>query len=78
MDTVKQAEMFASVRAAFDIPRDQAMKLRDFPTLAHVIRFALGKRTAARLRCRGSAGRGRPPSKPSRPRSEFPGACPFR
>jgi len=40
IDTVKQAEMFASVRAAFHIPRDQTMRLRDFPTLAHVIRFA--------------------------------------
>jgi acyl carrier protein len=40
IDTVKQAEMFASVRAEFNIPRDQALRLRDFPTLAHVIRFA--------------------------------------
>ncbi|HUK19086.1 MAG TPA: beta-ketoacyl synthase N-terminal-like domain-containing protein, partial [Bryobacteraceae bacterium] len=40
IDTVKQAEMFASVRAAFGIPRDPNLKLRDFPTLGHVIRFA--------------------------------------
>src|SRR5581483_1608710 len=40
IDTVKQAEMFASVRAAYNIPRDENMKLRDFPTLAHVIKFA--------------------------------------
>jgi NAD(P)-dependent dehydrogenase (short-subunit alcohol dehydrogenase family) len=40
IDTVKQAEMFASVRAAFNIPRDENLKLREFPTLAHVIRFA--------------------------------------
>ena len=40
VDTVKQAEMFASVRAEYHIPRDETMKLRDFPTLAHVIRFA--------------------------------------
>jgi NAD(P)-dependent dehydrogenase (short-subunit alcohol dehydrogenase family)/acyl carrier protein len=40
IDTVKQAEMFASVRAAYNIPRDETMKLRDFPTLAHVIKFA--------------------------------------
>ncbi|MGH9523508.1 MAG: phosphopantetheine-binding protein, partial [Terriglobales bacterium] len=44
IDTVKQAEMFAAVRAAYDIPRDQNLKLRDFPTLAHVIRFAMEKR----------------------------------
>jgi acyl transferase domain-containing protein/acyl carrier protein/NAD(P)-dependent dehydrogenase (short-subunit alcohol dehydrogenase family) len=40
VDTVKQAEMFAAVRAAYNIPRDETMKLRDFPTLAHVIKFA--------------------------------------
>ena len=40
IDTVKQAEMFAAVRAAYNIPRDEALKLRDFPTLAHVIQFA--------------------------------------
>ena len=40
VDTVKQAEMFAAVRAAYNIPRDESVKLRDFPTLAHVIRFA--------------------------------------
>ena len=40
IDTVKQAEMFASVRAAYNIPRDENLKLRDFPTLGHVIQFA--------------------------------------
>jgi malonyl CoA-acyl carrier protein transacylase len=39
VDTVKQAEMFASIREAYDIPRDSNLKLRDFPTLADVIRF---------------------------------------
>ncbi len=34
VDTVKQAEVFAAVRARFDIPRDDNLKLRDFPTLA--------------------------------------------
>ena len=47
VDTVKQAEMFASVRAAFNIPRDQALRLRDFPTLAHVIRFAEERQAGA-------------------------------
>ena len=53
IDTVKQAEMFAAVRAAYNIPRDENLKLRDFPTLAHVIKFArerqpgLAKATAA-------------------------------
>jgi acyl transferase domain-containing protein/NAD(P)-dependent dehydrogenase (short-subunit alcohol dehydrogenase family) len=40
IDTVKQAEMFAAIRAAYNIPRDEHLKLRDFPTLAHVIQFA--------------------------------------
>ena len=40
IDTVKQAEMFAAIRAAYNIPRDESLKLRDFPTLAHVIKFA--------------------------------------
>jgi NAD(P)-dependent dehydrogenase (short-subunit alcohol dehydrogenase family) len=47
IDTVKQAEMFASVRAAFNIPRDENLKLRDFPTLAHVIQFAKERSAAA-------------------------------
>ena len=43
VDTVKQAEMFASVRASYNIPREENLKLRDFPTLAHVIQFARDK-----------------------------------
>ncbi len=44
VDTVKQAEMFAAIRAAYDIPRDDNMKLRDFPTLAHAIQFVYSRR----------------------------------
>ncbi|MGA9565608.1 MAG: SDR family NAD(P)-dependent oxidoreductase [Candidatus Korobacteraceae bacterium] len=47
VDTVKQAEMFAAVRAAYNIPRDEGLKLRDFPTLAHVIQFAQTRRPKA-------------------------------
>jgi malonyl CoA-acyl carrier protein transacylase len=39
VDTVKQAEMFAAIREKYKIPRDDNRKLRDYPTLAHVIRF---------------------------------------
>jgi acyl transferase domain-containing protein/acyl carrier protein len=39
IDTVKQAELFASVREEWGIPRDEKRKLRDYPTLQHVIRF---------------------------------------
>ena len=44
VDTVKQADLFASVRAIYNIPRDENRKLRDFPTLAHVIGFVHEKR----------------------------------
>jgi len=47
VDTVKQAEMFAAVRAAYNIPREENLKLHDFPTLAHVIKFALDKQGVA-------------------------------
>ena len=39
VDTVKQAETFAAVRETFDIPRQDTLKLRDFPTLKHVVGF---------------------------------------
>ncbi len=44
IDTVKQAEMFAAIRAAYDIPREDTLKLRDFPTLAHAIKFVYDRR----------------------------------
>jgi len=63
IDTVKQAEMFAAIRAAYSIPRDENLKLRDFPTLAHVIQFA-----------RDRAGLGAPASIASTPQQEARGA----
>jgi acyl transferase domain-containing protein len=45
VDTVKQAEVFAAVREQFGIPRDDNLKLRDFPTLAHVIGFVRDRAT---------------------------------
>jgi acyl transferase domain-containing protein/acyl carrier protein len=39
IDTVKQAEVFALVRETFNIPRQDTVKLRDYPTLRHVIGF---------------------------------------
>src|SRR5208282_3542047 len=44
VDTVKQAEMFTAIREIYSIPRDENRKLRDYPTLAHVIRFVYDKR----------------------------------
>ena len=72
VDTVKQAEMFAAIRETYDIPRDPNLKLRDFPTLAHIIRFAQG---AAARRRRRSAGRGCRRRRAARRRSH-PGAHP--
>ena len=39
IDTVKQAELFAQVRETYGIARDDSLKLRDYPTLNHVIGF---------------------------------------
>jgi len=39
IDTVKQAEVFALVRESFGIPRQDTLKLRDYPTLRHVVGF---------------------------------------
>jgi NAD(P)-dependent dehydrogenase (short-subunit alcohol dehydrogenase family) len=45
VDTVKQAEVFAAVRARFGVERDETLKLRDFPTLTHVIGWIRDKTT---------------------------------
>jgi NAD(P)-dependent dehydrogenase (short-subunit alcohol dehydrogenase family)/acyl carrier protein len=44
IDTVKQAEMFAAIRGEWDIPREEDLQLRDFPTLADTIRFVYDRR----------------------------------
>ncbi|HEX8924363.1 MAG TPA: SDR family NAD(P)-dependent oxidoreductase, partial [Terriglobales bacterium] len=49
VDTVKQAEVFATIRAEYGIQRDDAVKLRDFPTLAHVIRFVLERQPGVKV-----------------------------
>ena len=53
VDTVKQAETFAAVRAAFDIPRKDDLKLRDYPTLASVIQFVRDSRPDLRTESKG-------------------------
>ncbi len=47
VDTVKQAELMAAIRGLYNIPRDENLKLRDFPTLRHVIKFAQDKLAAS-------------------------------
>ncbi len=39
IDTVKQAEVFATIREAYGIERDDTLKLRDYPTVNHVVAF---------------------------------------
>ncbi len=46
IDTVKQAEVFAAIREAYGIPFDDSLKLRDYPTLNHVVGF-VNERSAA-------------------------------
>ena len=45
IDTVKQAEVFATIREAYGIERDDTLKLRDYPTLNHVVGFVTRTRT---------------------------------
>ena len=44
VDTVKQAETFAAVREEYGIERQENLKLRDFPTLQHVVQFVYDNR----------------------------------
>ena len=62
IDTVKQAEVFATIREAYGIERDESLKLRDYPTLNHVVAF-VDERTRPAPR----AGRAPPAARP-RPR----------
>ncbi|HEX4982311.1 MAG TPA: SDR family NAD(P)-dependent oxidoreductase [Ilumatobacteraceae bacterium] len=39
IDTVKQAELFAKIREEYGIERDDNLKLRDYPTINHVVDF---------------------------------------
>ena len=65
IDTVKQAETFAAIRAAWDIPRDDTMALRDYPTLAHAIQFVYDKRPDLERPTRRGHRRRRPPAAPT-------------
>jgi acyl transferase domain-containing protein/NAD(P)-dependent dehydrogenase (short-subunit alcohol dehydrogenase family) len=50
IDSVKQAQIFGSLREHFDLKTDDALSLRDFPTLDHVLRYVVSE-----LRQRGAA-----------------------
>ncbi len=71
IDTVKQAELIAAIRDAWDIPRDDSIKLQDYPTLAHIVRFVYAKRPdlaatrdAAQTPARAVASAAPPPAAP--------------
>ena len=61
IDTVKQAEVFATIRERFGIERDDKLKLRDYPTLAHVIGFV--RRPRPRRASRSARAHGRAPTR---------------
>ena len=67
IDTVKQAEVFATIREAYGIERDDSLKLRDYPTLNHVVGFVHERARARRPRPRRRAG-----PRPSRRRRPSP------
>ena len=83
IDTVKQAEVFAAVRERFGIPREEKLRLRDFPTLAHVIGFVRDRAPAAPQpapphRAAAAAPAAQPaPAAPPAP-AETPAAAPCR
>lgn len=57
IDTVKQAEVFAELRKTFDLPKRDDLKLRDYPTLQHVISYVrAGRPDLARPPASASAG----------------------
>ncbi len=68
VDTVKQAEVFAAVREQYGIERDDNLKLRDYPTLAHVVGWIRDK-TGAPAPAPAPRRRPRPPHRwPPHPR----------
>ena len=68
IDTVKQAELFATIREAYGIAREATLKLRDFPTLNHVLQFVRERRPGdGGASTRPAATAGEPPALPGGP-----------
>ena len=68
VDTVKQAEVFAAVRAQWNLERDDTLQLREFPTLNHVAGWVRGKLGVPEpVRHPGRTGTGAPLPRPRRP-----------
>ncbi|MCB0148003.1 MAG: beta-ketoacyl synthase, partial [Caldilineaceae bacterium] len=70
IDTVKQAETFASIRESFDIPVQEGLNLRDYPTLQSVIDFVRTMRPEL-AGARGE-GRGATPAASAAPIAQSP------
>ena len=45
IDTVKQAELFGSIREIFEIPKLEGLQIKDYPTLDHVVEFVKSNST---------------------------------
>ncbi|MEA3391713.1 MAG: phosphopantetheine-binding protein, partial [Candidatus Marinimicrobia bacterium] len=41
IDTVKQAELFASMREHFSLPQNDNLSLKDYPTIRHCVKFVM-------------------------------------
>ena len=67
IDTVKQAEVFAAIRESYAIERDDSLKLRDYPTLRHVVQLRAPSAATARgaRRRRAPSRHRREPHRPS-------------
>jgi len=76
VDTVKQAETFAAIREAFGIERIENLKLRDYPTLRHVINFVYERRPDLKPTGEASATPVAPVADPSTPTTPAPTARP--
>ncbi|NPV74744.1 MAG: SDR family oxidoreductase [Anaerolineae bacterium] len=71
IDTVKQAELFATIRTHYDIPRREDLRLADYNTLAKVIQF-MREALQARLAPQASAQEAAPAAESApQPEEEF-------
>ncbi len=43
IDTIKQAQILGSIRERYDLPREEGIRLKDFPTLRHVVGYISGR-----------------------------------
>ncbi|MEA3306326.1 MAG: acyltransferase domain-containing protein, partial [Elusimicrobiota bacterium] len=57
IDTVKQAELFASMREHFKLPKNDNLSLKDYPTIRHCVKFVMdGKGISANADTGSTAG----------------------